>query len=114
MEVEVRDRDVSESPLRSGDGPDPDGAVAAKDENRAVTLAEGVPDTSRGPTHHVDYGLEILGAGPRSVGAPGNDRRIPEIAHLKADAGERFDQPSRSQRGGSPFLSNPAGSGARG
>lgn len=90
------------------------GAVPAQEESHAVTLAEGVPDAIRCSAHHVDDGFQVLGSGPCSVGAPGNDRRIPKVAHSKARADKRFNQPGIPQLRRRAFLADAAGARTRG
>jgi len=112
MQVEVRNRDVADHRVDSGDRPDPNGAVAAQDENRPVILEERIGDTGRRRSHHFHDRLEILGSWPGPVGAPGNDGRIPQIADVETDA-ERLDESGGAEGGWGLFLAHPACAGAR-
>jgi hypothetical protein len=66
-----------------------------------------IADAAR-PRHD---GSEVLRPGPRSVGPPGNDRRITEIAHVEAGADERLDQSSVAEGGRRALLAHSAGAG---
>jgi hypothetical protein len=102
------------APNVSRDRPDPDRAVAAKDEDRPVALKERIADASRRPPHHVYNRLEILSAWLGSIGPPGDDRQIPEIAHGETGASERLDESGTAERGRRPLLADAAGARPRG
>jgi hypothetical protein len=112
VQVEVGDRDVVLRRPDPGNRPDPDHAVAAENEHRPITFTERVGDPIRGRLHDIQDRLEILRLRPRSVGSPGNDRRVAEIADVEAHAAERLDESARAECGRRLFLTTPAGAGS--
>jgi hypothetical protein len=111
VQVEVGDGDVVLRRPDPCDCSDPDSAVAAEDEHRPITFTERIGDQSRSRLHDIQDRLEILSPRPRSVGSPGNDRRVTEITDVEARAVERLDESRGTQRGRRLFLTNPAGAG---
>jgi hypothetical protein len=115
VQVDVDKCDLPDHPTDAGDRPDTDGAVAAQDEDcPTIGLEERIRDPSRGRPHDLDDGFEVLGLGPGSIGAPGNDPRVTEVVDREASSLEQLAQSGGAEGGRGLFLAYPAGAGPRG
>jgi hypothetical protein len=113
MKVEVGHRDLAHGRPGAGDRPDSDGAVAAQDEDRLLTVTKRIRHAARGAAHDLHDLVQVLGPGPDAVRMPWHDRRVPQVTRVEAHVTEQTDESHTSHRGRRLLLAHPARAGTR-